>query len=184
MAQNNLKIIESFVQFALFPCLLLLVSFPSFAYHGTPKEQMSCVINTPFDNNLLYQLGNTLQPFSGVSSCVHKINDMPHSKGEIDTGRRVGQWTYWHDDGTKWKEGGYQDGKKDGVWLEWYYGGQLKSEQMYKASIITPSLEESWIRHGIDPKEGSVNTWHKNGKKTTRAPTLMEKGTGSGHIGI
>jgi len=100
---------------------------------------------------------------------------MPHSKGEIDTGRRVGQWTYWHDDGTKWKEGGYQDGKKDGVWLEWYYGGQLKSEQTYKASIITPSLEESWIRHGMDPKEGSVNTWHKNGGKNYQGAYLDGK---------
>ena len=38
----------------------------------------------------------------------------------------------WHENGQKYKEGTYKDGKEDGKWTEWYENGQKSVETTFK----------------------------------------------------
>ena len=46
--------------------------------------------------------------------------------GQILSGRRVGLWVAWHENGQKRSEVHYKDGNKNGPWAEWYENGRKK----------------------------------------------------------
>ena len=54
-----------------------------------------------------------------------------------------------HENGQKKGEGAYKDGKKDGLWLEWYLNGQKKWKINYKNNKL----------------DGLLLGWHENGQK-------------------
>ena len=43
-----------------------------------------------------------------------------------------GKWTWWYDNGQKWSEGTFKDGKEDGLVAELYRNGQKNREGTYK----------------------------------------------------
>ena len=47
-------------------------------------------------------------------------------------GFSVGKWSYWDENGGKFKEGIYKDGKMVGIWITWYENGKKKGEGTYK----------------------------------------------------
>ena len=64
-------------------------------------------------------------------------------------GKEDGLWTTWYDDGKKSKEVTYKDGNKDGLWTWWYENGQKKEEETWKDG----------------EQVGLWAKWHDNGKK-------------------
>jgi hypothetical protein len=50
-------------------------------------------------------------------------------------GNREGKWTYWYENGNKWSECVYSDGKKEGFAVVWYENGQKRYEGEYRQDI-------------------------------------------------
>ena len=65
----------------------------------------------------------------------------------------------WHDNGQKWQEANYKDGKPHGLWAWWYENGQKMSETNYKDGK-EHGLETHWDEEG---KIWSETKW-ENGK--------------------
>ena len=47
-------------------------------------------------------------------------------------GKKDGVWTQWWDNGLKWSISTYKDGKADGLFVEWHPNGQKENEINYK----------------------------------------------------
>ena len=54
-----------------------------------------------------------------------------------------------HENGQKLKEGGYKDGKHEGLWTRWHENGKKESETNYKKG----------------KRDGLLVAWHENGHK-------------------
>lgn len=63
-----------------------------------------------------------------------------------EDGKEHGEYTFYSANGTVEIQGQYLHGKKDGLWKEFYYTGELKSETLYRNDSIY------------------TNTYHVNGK--------------------
>ena len=70
-----------------------------------------------------------------------------------------GLFTSWHENGQKWSEENYKDGKEDGLQLWWYENGQKDGEEKWK-----------------DGKRMSAETWKPNGEKCPE--TNLKEGNG------
>ena len=76
------------------------------------------------------------------------------SSGTNDNGKRDGLYTQWYENGQKKWEGTYKDGKIVEEWTfhyDYYENGQKKEEGTYKKN---------------GKKDGKWTSWHENGKKT------------------
>ena len=47
-------------------------------------------------------------------------------------GKRDGLWTEWYENELKAVEVNYKDGKEDGLYTHWWGDGQKKTERIYK----------------------------------------------------
>lgn len=61
----------------------------------------------------------------------HYANDRPHFEGHVEEHRRVGLWTWWHENGAMKSQGRFEDGLETGVWTTWHSNGQKESEGEY-----------------------------------------------------
>jgi antitoxin component YwqK of YwqJK toxin-antitoxin module len=80
-------------------------------------------------------------------------NGQPKFEGEMQNGKKAGEWKYFHDNGQVMRQGLYQSGEPTGVWKEFYRSGQMKSEGKFV------------IVGGNATKSGLWTTYHKNGAK-------------------
>ena len=76
-----------------------------------------------------------------------------------------------HENGQKKGEGAYKDGKKDGLWLEWYSNGQKMWKINYKNDKLDGLLlrwhengQKSWEGNWKDGKEISTKYWNSKGE--------------------
>ncbi len=76
-------------------------------------------------------------------------NGHKYSEGTYKDGKKDGKWIYWGVDGKKDSEGTYKDGKHDGKWTGWHKNGQKYSDEVYKDGEY----------------DGKWTTWHDNGHK-------------------
>ena len=74
------------------------------------------------------------------------------------------QITY-HNNGQKWEEGYYKDGKKEGEWASWYENGQKKSEGTWKDGK-EDGLHTQWYENGQKRREGTYKDGIQVGKYT------------------
>ena len=76
-----------------------------------------------------------------------------------------------YSNGKKYQQGTLAEGKRDGVWLEWYENGAKYSELTYKSGKLLSSL--TWKPNGEKSKNGIINAngilkrWHENGRLAT-----------------
>ena len=63
-------------------------------------------------------------PFKGKVSGI--------SVGKFNSGKKVGFWLVFHENGQLSSKGNYKDGYKDGQWVEYFKSGQLSSKGNYK----------------------------------------------------
>ena len=89
------------------------------------------------------------------------IEGMPlKDEGEELFEHNDGLSTIWYENGQKWMEGNYKDGKDDGLWTRWYENGQKKGEGRMKDG----KLDGLQIFYNEDGTE-LYRTTYKDGKK-------------------
>jgi antitoxin component YwqK of YwqJK toxin-antitoxin module len=71
-----------------------------------------------------------------------------------------GMYQRWYDNGEKYEEVMYKDGKKDGLYQSWHENGQKCSEIMFKGGV-EDGLYKQWHKYGDKLKE----VIYKDGKR-------------------
>ena len=103
----------------------------------------------------------------GISPKV--IKTYKESKGMLELVKAI----TWYENGQKWLEEAYKDGKLDGKWVDWYENGQKRTEFTYKDGK-EHGLSTIWYENGEkvseetfkDGEEDGVSTgWYENGQK-------------------
>jgi antitoxin component YwqK of YwqJK toxin-antitoxin module len=59
-------------------------------------------------------------------------NGEKQEEGGYLDGKRDGIWTYWHENGNKWSEGFYHAGQNEGKSTVWYENGEIQYSGFYK----------------------------------------------------
>jgi len=54
--------------------------------------------------------------------------------------------TTYYENGQKWLESTYKDGKEDGLWTTWYENGQKMGEETFKDGVVIS--EKCWDEDG------------------------------------
>jgi antitoxin component YwqK of YwqJK toxin-antitoxin module len=111
--------------------------------------------------------------------------DIPYLKGKVslsdvplegywasDSSLQHGPMTVWHENGQKWGEENYKDGKLHGRRTDWYENGQKEAEVNYKDGKVD-GLFNSWYENGQNHSEENfkngklvtANAWKLNGEK-------------------
>ena len=96
-----------------------------------------------------------------------------HGEKTLPSGKRVrhGPIAAWYEEGGKWLEGNYENGKLDGWWRYWHKNGQLEREGQYANGL----QDGYWVAHwdnGQRMSEGEMRgglyvghwkAWHRDG---------------------
>ena len=87
-----------------------------------------------------------------------------------DDSVRIGQWTWWHQNGKVYQQGTYNDrGEKTGVWKQFYDDGSRCAVECYGTGT-----SQEWYRNGTlkseirvkdGKKNGTYRSWYENGKQ-------------------
>ena len=80
---------------------------------------------------------------------VRYENGQKHFEGTYKDGRRDGLWIEWWENGQKRGEGTYKDGRADGPWKSWCGNGQKHSQSTYRD----------------DNPDGPWMLWYEDGQK-------------------
>lgn len=83
----------------------------------------------------------------------HHANGALRARGYSRDGRRQGLWLEWWENGAQRSEGSYQNDLRDGPWVHWYSSGRLREEGVYAAG----------------ERDGHWETWHESGEHKRRA---------------
>ena len=88
--------------------------------------------------------------------------------GQVQNGKRVGPWIWYHENGQVMYKGAYTDGKQDGHWVQYYSSGQLSSQGTY----MNGKREGPWVfyasngqKHLKEDKYHQGSGTYKNGNK-------------------
>jgi antitoxin component YwqK of YwqJK toxin-antitoxin module len=94
-------------------------------------------------------------------------NGQKKAVGQVQNGKKTGEWHYYHEDGQVMREGVFQGGEPVGLWKEYYRSGQVKSEGKYV------------LQGGNGLKTGLWTTYHKNGAKEFEGKYVAGKPVGT-----
>ena len=107
----------------------------------------------PIDGSTLIEKGGLMYaPYSGEAVWYYD-NGQKWEEGHFKDGKEYGKWTRWYKNGQKKKEATLKDGKPDGLYTKWYENGQ-------KELAVT-------IKDGKE--DGKVTKWYKNGQKEEKS---------------
>ena len=70
-------------------------------------------------------------PFTGWAKKVWAKNGQLEELGRYEDGLREGLWVEWAKDGRKEKQGHYKNGRQDGLWTQWKSNGVIAKEYTY-----------------------------------------------------
>lgn len=108
------------------------------------------VVSFVQDRSGVAYLPNDDEPFSGEFTSVWALGHGQYREsGTYRNGKKSGVWTEWYINGQKKSETSYKDNQPDGVRRTWNEDGQQLFEATYKDNKIN----------------GQVVSWHKNGIK-------------------
>jgi antitoxin component YwqK of YwqJK toxin-antitoxin module len=70
---------------------------------------------------------------------IRETTYYPNGKLQMDgtykNNQREGQWIYWYDNGSKWSEGSFREGKNDGKRLTYFKNGKVRYEAYYSNNV-------------------------------------------------
>ena len=95
-------------------------------------------------------------PHGKMSFCLRRTDD---------GGVRHGPFRQWSDDGTVLNDGTYENGERDGQWLEYYADGTPKALTTYSVGVRDGEWK-TWFENGKLSGEGSYADGRKDGKAT------------------
>ena len=82
--------------------------------------------------------------------------------GQIQDGKRVGPWIWYHENGQVMYKGTYTDGKQDGLWIQYYSNGQLSS----KGTYMSGKREGPWMFYGSNGQKDLKGNKYRQGSGT------------------
>ena len=80
---------------------------------------------------IIWYLKGSDTPYTGKVYGLHE-NGQKLGEGGYKDGKHEGLWTEWYENGNKKKEYNYKDGKKDGLSVYWHENGHKWLEENYK----------------------------------------------------
>jgi antitoxin component YwqK of YwqJK toxin-antitoxin module len=124
--------------------------------NGIPPAKLVDVrdLTEKFDDGTV-RVARKVKYFSDGSTVNHGAYTEWYDEGEkfmegsYEDGKRVGLWTFYREDGRKAKAGGYKDNLPDGTWTYWAADGSKQREENYRDGR----------------KDGTWTTWYSNGQK-------------------
>ena len=87
-------------------------------------------------------------PYTGKVYSLYE-NGQKYSEDNYKDGKEDGLQEGWHENGRKWSEENWKDGKEDGLFASWHENGQKRSEGNWKDGN----------------QDGLFVWWHENGQK-------------------
>jgi len=93
------------------------------------------------------------------------------SSGDFSNGLKNGKWTFWYNNGIR-EQGEFIDGKREGVWIEKYYHGQLRSKLQYTNDVVFGKITYYYMNGQKEEEitytnrdESTITQWYLNGQK-------------------
>jgi len=111
-----------------------------------------------------------------IKNKILLLDDIVYEKGRTEgiiKRKEEGFWIFWYENGQKWSEGNYRNGKREGLWITWWSTGQKWTEGNYRNGE-KEGLWVSWHRRGQKASEGNYRngeedglwiSWNYNGQK-------------------
>ena len=87
-------------------------------------------------------------PYTGKVYSLYE-NGQKYSEDNYKDGKEDGLQEGWHENGRKWSEENWKDGKEDGLFASWHENGQKRAEGNWKDGN----------------QDGLFVWWHENGQK-------------------
>ena len=88
---------------------------------------------------------NSNKPYTGDIYSIY-VNGKKKLEGKYNNGIKDGLWIEWYKNGQKMEEEIYKNGEEDGKWTWWYKNGQKKEEGIFKGG----------------KKDGLFTRWYEN----------------------
>ena len=79
--------------------------------------------------------------------------------GKVKNGKKEGLWTEWYDNGQKRAESTYKGGRDNGLATSWHENGQKRAEITYKNGE-QDGLQTFWYENGQKKSEGIIKTYY------------------------
>ena len=99
---------------------LLLIVLPLLLIVGCSKPINE---DSLIDRNGVKYQQDSQKPYSGKVFRLWENGEKKLEGCSYKNGKKDGLWIYWYWDGQKGLEGNYKDGKEDGLWTYWYLDG-------------------------------------------------------------
>lgn len=87
-------------------------------------------------------------------------------EGQYQEGNKQGQWTEWSENGLKAREGHFLNNKQQGLWTTWYPNEKQKSSEGQYQNGERVGLWTSWHWNGKKSEEGNFLAGKKHGSWT------------------
>ena len=102
----------------------------------------------------IYYLVGSDTPYTGKATSLYE-NGQKWSEANFKDGKLDGLAVGWHENGQKESEVNFKDGKFHGLWTEWHKNGQKKSERNYKDGKEVEDSAKYWNSKGepVDSEE-------------------------------
>ena len=102
----------------------------------------------------IYYLVGSDTPYTGKATSLYE-NGQKWSEANFKDGKLDGLAVGWHENGQKESEVNFKDGKFHGLWTEWHKNGQKKSERNYKDGKEVEDSAKYWNSKGepVDSRE-------------------------------
>ena len=111
--------------------LLLLSILISFNSYGDSSDETICVTTDAQYIDGIFYFPNETKPFTGKNLCKYE-NGQKYSEANFKDGKADGKLIWWYENGQQRGEGNYKDDKLHGKFSLWNENGQLIFETTYE----------------------------------------------------
>ena len=124
----------------------------------TGKDVQNGPIRSWFENGQTKMVGNLVRDTRvGQFTWWHR-NGTKQLIGQYDKfGNKTGRWRWWHENGFKSIDGSYTDGKADGVWRWWNEQGKLINEEDFDQANASADRSTDQSDDGDSDADNSVD---------------------------
>lgn len=98
----------------------------------------------------------------------HEGGRTKYSEGRAETDApetRYGQWTFWYENGNRWMEGSYENGKREGIWTWWHENGVRSQVGPFKDGVRNGPFTY-WYSEGTKSQEVTYVNGNEHGFDT------------------
>lgn len=145
--------------------LITLICMDSFAQG---EQYMKVFLNDNFEitdsvNAAFYELtGKTMNDLGGYETKTIFVNGTKYKHGyydDLNSKSKIGEWTWWYENGQKSQHGEYFANEKSGKWIKWREDGTINNQGSHKNGKETGL----WEFH-FDNGQISGKVTYENGK--------------------